>query len=160
MADLQPKTRLAAIDIAAGLVLAAMSAICLTWIIPNHVGTGASENDLSPAFFPRLTAWLCLALSLCLVAVQAARINSLSALRTGLAKGRSVLFETVAWAAVASLAWFAMSVIGYMPTAAALLVLGAIVCRFRHALAIAGLAIVLPAAIDQMAWLIFQVDLP
>ena len=160
MADVGTKNRLAAIDIAAGLVLAALSALCLLWIIPNHVGTAVSENDLSPAFFPQLTAWLCLALSLYLVAVQAARIKSFSALQAGLSEGRSILFDIVAWAAVASLAWFAMSAIGYVPTAVILLVLGAMVCRFRHALAIAGLAIVLPAAIDQLAWLIFQVDLP
>ncbi len=160
MADVQSQSRQAAIDIAAGLVLAAMSALCLIWIIPNHVGTSVSENDLSPSFFPKLTAWLGLALSLCLVAVRAARINSFSELSAGLAGGRAILFETVAWVAVASLGWFAMPAIGYVPMAAALLVLGAVACRFRNALAVAGLAIVLPAAIDRLAWLIFQVDLP
>ncbi len=150
----------AAVDIAAGLVLAAASIVCLAWIIPNHVGTSVSEHDISPAFFPNLTAWLVLALSLALVATRIPRIDRQQGRLGGLSAGRPIVLQTAAWAVAALLAWYGMTAIGYMPTAAAILVAGAVACRYRNIFAIVGLAIVLPIAIDQLAWFVFQVDLP
>ncbi len=150
----------AAVDVAAGLVLAAVSIVCLAWIIPNHVGTNVSEHDISPAFFPNMTAWLVLALSVALVATRIARIDRQRGPLGGLSTGLPIVVETAAWAIVATLAWYGMTAVGYMPTAAAILVTGAVACRYRNILAVAGLAIVLPVAVDQLAWLVFQVDLP
>ncbi len=150
----------AAIDVAAGLVLAAVSIVCLAWLIPAHVGINASEYDVSPAFFPTLAAWLVLFLSLALVATRITRIDRAAGPLGGVSAGWPIVTQTVTWSVVALLAWYGMDAIGYMPTAAAILVLGAVACRYRNIFAIVGLAIVMPVAIDQLAWLVFQVDLP
>lgn len=150
----------AAVDVAAGLVLAAVSIVCLAWFIPAHVGTNASEYDVSPAFFPNLASWLVLFLSLALVATRIIRIDRASGPLGGVSAGWPIVTQTITWSVVALLAWYGMEAIGYMPTAAAILVLGAVACRYRNIFAIIGLAIVMPVVIDQLAWLVFQVDLP
>ena len=163
MADAQtPDTgsERAAVDVAVGLVLAVVSIVCLAWFIPAHVGTSASEYDVSPAFFPNLAAWLVLFLSLALVATRITRIDRSAGPLGGVSAGWPIVTQTVTWSVVALLAWYGMEAIGYMPTAAAILVLGAVACRYRNLFAIVGLAIVMPVAIDQLAWLVFQVDLP
>lgn len=113
----------AAVDVAAGLVLAAVSIVCLAWFIPAHVGTNASEYDVSPAFFPNLASWLVLFLSLALVATRIIRIDRASGPLGGVSAGWPIVTQTITWSVVALLAWYGMEAIGYMPTAAAILVL-------------------------------------
>lgn len=144
------------IDIAAGLVLAAMSIATLVWLIPNYVELGTSKHDVGPAFFPRLTAFVVLGFSVLLVITKAIRyrksIPDLS--------GMSILVEVAIWAVISILTILGFSRFGFIFTAPLLIGLGAIVCRYRVWWVIAVLAVSFPFIIDQAAWLIFSVDLP
>ena len=144
------------IDIAAGLVLAAMSTAALFWLIPNYVELGTSKHDVGPAFFPQLTAMLVLGFSLVLAIAKTIRYRKGN---PGLS-GTSLGMETVIWAAISVLTVLGISKLGFLFIAPLLIGLGAIVCGYRIWWIIAALAIAFPIIIDQAAWLLFTVDLP
>lgn len=143
-------------DIVAGLVLAAMSIVVLLWIIPNYVELGTSKHDVGPAFFPRLTASIVLGLSVLLVVSKTIRYRKGN---PGLS-GISILLEITVWAVIAILAVVGISNIGFLFTSTLLIGLGAIASGHRKWWVIVVLAVAFPFIIDQMAWLVFSVDLP
>ncbi len=146
-------------DIVAGLVLAAMAVVALVWLIPNYMDAGASQYDIGPAFFPKLTAWAVLVLSLALSATKALRYRASNA-HGAADQGRWVLFEILAWTLVGGLTLFGLSRVSFVLTAALLVAFGAVVAGYRRWWVIAILAVVFPLAVDQVVWIIFTVDLP
>jgi tripartite tricarboxylate transporter TctB family protein len=146
-------------DIAAGLVLAAISVTALLWLIPNFIESGASEYDIGPAFFPKLTAWVVLALSVALTLTNMVRYRA-SGSRDLSGQGWSVLFEIFAWTLVGGLTLFGLSKVSFLLTAALLVAFGAVVAGYRRWWVIAVLALVFPVVVDQIVWLVFTVDLP
>ncbi len=144
------------IDIAAGLVLAAMSIATLLWLIPVYVELGTSKHDVGPAFFPRLTTFVILGFSILLVITKAVRFRKGN---PGLS-GKSIIMEIIIWVMISTLSVFALTKLGFIFTALMLVGLGAIVCGYRNWWVVAVLAVVFPVIIDQAAWLIFTVELP
>ncbi len=146
-------------DIGAGLVLAAMAGVALVWLIPDHVGGQVGENDIGPAMFPRLTAWMVLVLSLMLSTRAAFRYRA-SVTREQDARGWWLLIEAFAWVLVGGLTLLGLSRIGFVPTAMLLVVFGAVVSGYRTWWVIAVLGLGFPFAVDRLVWLVFTVDLP
>ena len=144
------------IDIVAGLVMAVISTIVLVWLIPVYVETGTSENDVGPAFFPKLGAYLVLSLSVFLTLTKVFRFKK----RDSGLSGISTLIETIIWMVVATLIILGISKIGFLITSTLLIGSGAIIAGYRTWWLIILLAIFVPIIIDQMTWLIFIVDLP
>ncbi|RAI02262.1 hypothetical protein DLJ53_12930 [Acuticoccus sediminis] len=144
-----------AVDLLFGVVLAVASAVVLVWIIPNTVDLEAQGADVSPAFFPRLSAGAVLVLSLGMTAHR-------------LVKGPPLDWERplrivgeVAGCALAALAVaFALPRIGFVATGAVVIALGAVLTHYRRWWAIGLLAILFPLVVSFGAWTIFMVDLP
>ncbi|MFK5977662.1 MAG: tripartite tricarboxylate transporter TctB family protein [Rhizobiaceae bacterium] len=144
------------IEIAAGLVLAAMSIVALLWLIPYYVELGTSKHDVGPAFFPRLTAFVVLGFSILLVITKALRYKK----GKPELSGASIVLETIIWATISILVIVGISNIGFLITSTLLVGFGAIISGYRTWWVIALLAVAFPVIIDQMAWLVFTVDLP
>lgn len=143
-------------DIVAGLVLAAMAILALVWLIPTYIEVGTSKFDVGPAFFPQLTAALVLVLSLVLVLIRTARYRS----GTGEPTGRYAIGELAFWVALSGLTMLGITSVGFVITSGTLIAFGAVLSGYRIWWAIALLAVIFPVVVDQIAWLIFTVDMP
>jgi len=60
----------------------------------------------------------------------------------------------------ATLLYFGLQTIGFLVVAAFTIALGALTAGYRNYWMIGGLAVVIPLIISQIAWLVFQVQLP
>lgn len=147
------------INIVAGIFLAAVSIWLLIVTIPNNIGQAAGKNDISPSLFPTLVAWLLLCLSLILVTVHAAKLRRLGGSGSG-RKGVWILVEFGVWMATAALVYLGLQMIGFVVAAVILIVLGALACGYRNYWVISVLAVSMPLIASQMAWWIFQVQMP
>jgi len=144
------------VDIAAGLFLAAMAITALVWLIPNYIVAGAGEYDIGPTFFPKLTAWVVLTLSLSLVAIKIFGHKVSTVGRSG----KSTVFEIIVWSVISALVLIGINKIGFLITASLLIVFGAIVSGNRVWWLIAALAVIFPLLVNQLVWVVFTVDLP
>ena len=144
------------IDIAAGLCLAAMAVFALFWLIPVNVEPGTSSNDVGPGFFPKLACWIVLGLSLALVVLKIRRYRK----DHPQVRGMPILNELIIWIVLSIITIFAFINLGFLAIAPALIASAALFAGYRKIKVIAALAVVFPVIIDQMAWLIFVVDLP
>lgn len=145
----------AATDILLGLAFAALAAGALLWLIPNFVSHTAATSDIAPSFFPNLAASVILVLSLGMVAHRVTRTQPApisSALR--------VFGEAACLSAAAALLVYALSTIGFLPSAVGLILAGGLLARYERWWALGLLAIVFPVLVDIAAWRIFVVDLP
>lgn len=147
-------------DIAAGSILAAISLVTLSWVVPANVGVNAAAYDVTPTFFPKLAAGSVLALSLILVAARLMTGEGPLSERLRARGGLRVLGETGLWLLVSAFAHLAISRVGFPVTAALLMVAIAFLCRYRLNWIVGLLAIGFPLIVDQLAWLLFVVDLP
>ncbi len=146
----------AAIDIAAGGVLAIAAGICLLWLIPEHTQPGTSDDDIAPGSFPTLAALIVLVLALAMMAHRLVRRPALAAELPGL----HIAAEIGIWAAIASAVVVALPLAGFLPTAMALILTGGLAARYRTWWAVGLLAFVFPFVVDAGAWHLFTVDLP
>ena len=146
----------AAIDIVSGLVLAALSTIALVWLIPMQVSGVSDGTDVSPAFFPKLTAWVILVLSLVVVAHRFLRGDP----RSGWIVGREILAETGAVLIFALAVGMLVPFIGYLPTTILVILVGGFVAGYRRWWALILLAVLFPIVVRFGAWTIFTVELP
>ncbi len=144
------------VDIAAGIVLAAISIFALVWLFPNYIVPATGENDIGPEFFPKLAAWAVLGLSILLVTSQIMRFNRSD---TGIA-GRTILFEIAAWMAISVVTLLGILKIGLFIISPLIIILGAVLCGYRKWWIIVVLAVIFPVVLEQAAWLVFTVDLP
>ncbi len=148
------------IDIAAGLFLAAIAIAALLWLIPNYIVSGAGEYDVGPAFFPKMSAWIVLVLSLSLVVIKAYGLKTIATTAIRGRSGKSIVFEIIVWGLVAALALLGITKAGFVLTAALIIGLGAIVSGYRTWWLIAVLAVIFPLIINQLVWTFFTVALP
>jgi hypothetical protein len=144
-----------ALDIGYGMVFAALAALALLWLIPAQVGTVSRGSDVSPAFMPQLSAGAVLVLSAMMV------VHRL--LRHGLAgngEGPYLLASLGGLAFGAALAMAGLLTVGFVPTAAGLILAGGMLARYRRWHWLLVLAVLFPLVVDYGAWHIFIVDLP
>lgn len=145
-----------AIDIVSGLVLATLSVIALVWLIPANVSGVSDGTDVSPAFFPRLTAWVILVLSLIMVAHRFLRSDP----GDGWVAGRRILAETGAVLIFALTVGTLVPVFGYLPTSILVILVGGFIAGYRRWWALILLAVLFPIIVRFGAWTIFTVELP
>ncbi len=158
--ELDPDPVTPVIDIAAGLFLAAMATTALLWLIPNYIVSGAGEYDVGPAFFPKMSAWIVLVLSLSLVIIKAYALKIDAKTPPGSRSGQSIVFEIIVWSLIAVLALLGIAKSGFVLTASLIIGMGAIACGYRTWWLIAVLAITFPLIVNQLVWLFFTVALP
>ncbi len=147
------------LNIVAGLLLAAVSVCLLIVIIPDNIGQATGKNDISPSLFPTMAAWLLLALSLALVAVHSTKLRN-RGLDTAGRHGGWILAEAGVWMLIATLTYTGLQTVGFLVVTAALIVIAALACGYRNFWMIGGLALAMPLITSQLAWLVFQVQLP
>ena len=130
-------------EIAAAFALTAAALFALFWLIPNNTEPARSELDISPAFFPMLTAGLVLFLSLVM-----------------LVSGPAILSEVVVWCGASVAIWFALPVIGFIPTSIAVVILVGLATGYQKWWVLGAMAILFSITVDFGAWQVFTVDLP
>ena len=140
-----------------GLTLAALSLVGLVWLVPTHVSSEAAAYDVGPAFFPKMTLYIVLVLSLIMalfaaIGRQAAAIDG-STLRRGSA-------EAAVWFFVSVAVLVLIPRIGFIPVAIGLLVVAFLVARERVWWRIALLSVAVPFATAFFAQSVFQVTMP
>jgi len=145
------------IEIAAGLVLSAVSLALIFWMIPANVSHTISEHDISPDFIPRAAAWTLLGLSLALIFDRLAKTIDVRKSIADSTKGSAILVQLVAWLTVAAVAYAGMAYVSFHVTAVALIVTGALVCHYPNWRILALVAIVTPVLIGQISWSVFSV---
>lgn len=152
----KPALGAAAIDVAFGLLFAALAALALVWLIPAQVSTRVAGTDVSPTFMPQLAAGTVLVLSLVLVGHRVARAR----LSGGAREGGRLMVEMAALGAGGVAVMVGLATVGFLPTAMGLIVVGGLVARHRPRWWLLVLAVVFPVVVDLGAWHIFFVDLP
>jgi len=146
-------------DLAAGLVLVALSLIALLWLIPQHTEAVASGFDIAPGFFPNLAAGVVLLLALGHTAQHLWRRKAVADHAPD-PQGSRILAELAIWALVAAATLAGLTRIGFVPTAALLIALGMVAAGARRWLLITAVTVAVPLLIDWAAWTVFTVDLP
>ena len=146
----------ASIDVAFGVVFAALAAGALLWLIPAQVSSSASGTDVAPSFMPRLSAGAVLLLSLGLVGHRLLRERPAGGGRAGV----RLLGDVAGLSAGAVLVMTGLITLGFLPTAAGLIVAGGVIARHRPLHWLMVLAVVFPVLVDYAAWHVFFVDLP
>ncbi|WP_029008723.1 tripartite tricarboxylate transporter TctB family protein [Azospirillum halopraeferens] len=150
-------------DIASGAVLLLLGLVTLIWVIPAEV-SGRSDYGLPPDFFPRVLAWLFIALTALLVA------HRLLARRRGRPeaetdrppmRGADWAFITGAAAVFAGL-YLVMAHIGFVAAGViAVAVVGTLMAGWRpHPLRLAALALIAPPVVYWVFKHLFMVYLP
>jgi len=153
-----PGARAPVDDAVAGVLRAARALAALVWFIPANTASVVGEYDVSPTFFPELTAALVLALSIALALSGFARMR-----RSGpgaRSTGARAVVEFVAWSVTATLAVLGIAKVGFVVTAALLIAAGMMLAGRRSWYLIVVAAISFPLLLDAVAWWIFTVDLP
>ena len=143
-------------EIAAAFVLTAATLFALFWLIPNNTEPARSELDISPAFFPMLAAGLVLLLSLAMIVVRLTR----AVVATAELSGPAILSEVVVWCGASVAIWFALPVIGFIPTSIAVVILVGLATEYRKWWVLGAMAILFSIIVDFGAWQVFTVDLP
>lgn len=153
-----PGARAAVDDALAGALLAVLAVLALVWLIPANTASVIGEYDVSPTFFPELTATVVLLLAIALL------LSGLARMRRPAEGARSsaghALLEFGAWSVAATLAVLGIAKLGFVVTAAALIAAAMLLAGRRTWYVIAIAAIGFPLLVDAVAWWVFTVDLP
>ncbi|MCP5374080.1 MAG: tripartite tricarboxylate transporter TctB family protein [Hyphomicrobiales bacterium] len=153
-----------------GLVVAALSAVGMLWLIPAHTNPAAGPNDLSPALVPEIALGVCLALGVLLV-VQALRRPDAGAAATaavgadddgprGLRLARDLAFDLSVWAVSCIVLVQLLPRIGFIATSAMVLAGWCVFAGLRSIPTIVGVALVVPVVLDRLCWYALTVPLP
>lgn len=153
-------------DIISAIVLAVFAGLLLVWIIPANTSPPQSEDNLSPAFLPSLAASILLVLAIVLGMTSWSRQRpeadelheEFGAEAHGV--GLADVADLAIWCAFAMAVMFGFETIGFVPTAIPALVAMMLFGGQRNWLAIGGVAVVVPLAIQQIAWHAFNVQMP
>lgn len=144
------------LDFISGTVFLVLSVIALVWAIPTFVETQPDTTQLSARFFPYLTAGVVAACSAALMVANRHQISIPTGGRGALILGEAFLWAGISVAVLAALGW-----IGFVPTGVALTLLATLAARHRGNWIVAGaIALILPVAVDQLVWHVFQIALP
>ena len=146
-------------NIVAGILLATLSLWLLIVTIPNNISQTAGKNDISPSLFPTLTAWGLLGLSLLLISINALKLHLQGSNRQS-QNGFWILTQFVVWMITATLVYFGLLAVGFVTVACMLIGLVALASGYRNFWMTCILAVAMPLITSQLAWSIFQVQLP
>ncbi|WP_375572571.1 tripartite tricarboxylate transporter TctB family protein [Seohaeicola saemankumensis] len=146
----------ARLDFVSGVILALLSAAALLWLIPEFVPGEASRGEVSPKFFPNLSATVVLvcAIGLMLTNLQTFRLPSGGA-------ARAVGLQLTVWIVIATVIFLLLANVGFLAAAAFSVIAGVAVARYRRRLwLVLLLAVGLPAFLDWGVWTLFFIELP
>lgn len=144
------------LDFLIGATAALGALLAIFWLIPAQIEASAQSGQLSPRFFPMLSA---AAVGLFGLALMVR--NRRFALTRAPHAGPRILIETLAWVAWAAVTLLLLSTLGFVVAGAlscfaAMLLAG----QRRRLVWCAFAAILLPVAIQQLAWHAFYIQLP
>lgn len=153
-------------DIISAIVLTVIAGLLLVWIIPANTSPPQSEGNLSPAFLPSLAAGILLILAMVLGMTSWSRGRSeVDELHEEFgAEAHGIGLQDVAdlaiWCGFAVAVMFGFETIGFVATAIPALVAMMLFSGQRNWLAVGGVAVAVPLAIQQIAWHAFNVQMP
>ncbi|WP_298500247.1 tripartite tricarboxylate transporter TctB family protein [uncultured Maritimibacter sp.] len=144
------------LDFLIGLIALVAACLALVWVIPAQVEMPARTDQLSPRFFPTLSAIV--------IAVFGAAImvrNWHWALRRVPNDGLRMVVETLAWAAWATVTMLLLIHVGFV-VASSLSCFGAMLLagQRRHLILCALGSVGLAYGLDLLAWHAFYIQLP
>jgi putative tricarboxylic transport membrane protein len=153
-------------DIISAIVIAALAALLLFWIIPTHTSPPQSEGNLSPGFLPSVAAGAMLVLATLLgltsflgtVGNQEEEHEEFGSEAHGI--GLRDATDTLAWAAFATAMMVGFQTIGFIATAIPALAGMMLYSGERRRIAIVSVALAVPLFIQQIAWHAFSVQMP
>jgi hypothetical protein len=146
-------------DIAAGLVLAALSLFALLWLIPTQTKSAAGAYDVSPGFFPRVAASAVLILSVVFVGHRIARFGQLRR-QPSSSDGGAILTEIAVWTIACAAIWIGLWQVGFLVVAPLIIAIGMVAAGVRRWWLIVILAAAVTAATYWGADSLFEVALP
>ena len=144
------------LDFVIGAIATVGALLVIFWLIPSQIEASAQAGQLSPRFFPRLSAGMVGLFGLALMVK-----NRRHAFTRTPHAGLRILIETLAWAAWATVTLLLLSTLGFIVAGAlscfaAMLLAG----QRRRLVWCALISILLPIAIQQLAWHAFYIQLP
>jgi len=156
---------LRATHIWSGAVLAALSLVCLFWVIPATTSPPDSPLDLAPSFIPMVSVSVVLVLSvvLALTALRqrqedASLDDEFGADATGM--GRREFVNLGFWTLAAAGAWVVMRYVGFEPAMTLFLVAVLTYLGLRNFRLVAVIAIATPIVLAQFVWYVFEIQVP
>lgn len=146
-------------DIAAGLVLAALSLFALLWLIPTQTKGAAGAYDVSPGFFPRVAASAVLILSVIFLVHRAVRFQAMRR-RPSSSDAGALLTEIAVWTAACAAIWIGLWQAGFLVVAPLVIALAMVAAGVRRWWLIVALAAATTAVTYYGAEHLFSVALP
>jgi len=144
------------LDFLIGLIAVLGAIVTAFWIIPAQIEPTSAAGQLSPRFFPTLSVSIIALFGLALMFKN--RGFALSRLPH---PGPALLLETLAWAVWATATMLLLSYAGFIAAGAVSCFAGMILARQRRHLILCAVAsLLLPLAIQQLAWHAFYIQLP
>jgi len=147
------------LNVAVGIILAALSFWLIFALIPNNINQLSSENDISPSLFPTLSAWFLLGLSLVLITLNGLKLRNRDFRNLDKAF-ILILLEAIICLITAAAIYLLLPLAGFLIVSGALIVLIALVTRYKNYWMIGALALFMPLVTSQVVWIVFQVNLP
>ncbi len=150
----------------AGILLAALSAFCLLWVIPENTAPAQSDLDLSPALMPSVAVGLCLVLSLVmLVHALRAGVSEAADLDEEFGEEASgtdlqVLGNLLIWAVVSVVSLLIMEHVGFEPAMTVFLASAMLFVGARNPWSIGLIAVLAPIGLSQLVFHVFTTELP
>ena len=153
-------------DLYSGIGLAVLSGVLLVWVIPGHTSPPQSEGNLSPAFLPSVAAGVLLILAALLSAgtwLSKAAVSDKPHEEFGMEShgiGLHDAGDLVLWCIFAGLLMAGFLTVGFVVAGIAGL-FGLMIYAGQRSIWLLGIvSILVPVAIQQIAWHAFSVQLP
>jgi hypothetical protein len=144
------------LDFLIGLVAVLAAVLAIVWLIPTQVEIPAVTDQLSPRLFPTLSAGVVGLFGLALMFRSRRWI-----LEPGGHEGFRFVVEALAWVAWATVVMLLLSYAGFVITGAVSCFAGMLLAgQRRHLLWCALGSVLLPLAVQQLAWYAFYIQLP
>ncbi|SDF67669.1 Tripartite tricarboxylate transporter TctB family protein [Salipiger thiooxidans] len=144
------------LDLLIGLIAVVGAIVTVLWIIPAQIEPTSAAGQLSPRFFPTLSVIVIALFGLALMVKN--RGFALSRLPH---PGPALLLETLAWAVWATATMLLLAYAGFIAAGAISCFSGMVLAGQRRRLILcAGASLLLPLAIQQLAWHAFYIQLP
>lgn len=154
------------VDLAASLIIFAIAAMALGWLVPNYVPSAHDAGDLPPTLVPVLSMAVC-ALTALLLGVSAWRRrgdapgkNRDDEAAELLAFGLKETANLLLWLAAAAVIWLLLKYAGFMAAAAVAIAAGTIYGGIRRVWIIIASALIIPLLIDRIVWYGLNIQLP
>jgi len=154
------------VDLAASLLIFAIVAITLGWLVPNYVPSAHDAGDLPPTLVPVLSMAVC-ALTALLLGISAWRRRGEAPGKTRddeaaelLVFGLKETANLLLWLASAAVIWLLLKYAGFVAAAAIAIAAGTIYGGIRRVWIIVASALLIPLLIERIVWYGLNVQLP